>query len=63
MNDEDLRDFFAGLSLVGLVMRGESVLDSGYLAYKYADSVIDAKYKVEEDGIATIKKRAKKATL
>jgi len=62
MNDEDLRDLFAFGALIGLVMRGEAIMDAGYLAYKYADETLDAKNTPEDEGIASVKlKRRKKS--
>jgi hypothetical protein len=63
MNDEDLRDLFAFGALIGLAMRGESILDSGYLSYKYADEVIENKYKTQDEGIASVKPKTRKKSV
>jgi hypothetical protein len=63
MNDEDLRDLFAFGALIGLVMRGESILDTGYLSYKYADEAIETKYKVQDEGIASVKPKTRKKSV
>lgn len=64
MNDEDLRDLFAGLALQGLLSRGENFPISDYAeaAYNYADAMIEAKYKKEEpeQGITSVIKRTRK---
>jgi len=44
MNDEDLRDFFAGLALMGLVMREGYNLAIEYDAYALADNMIKRKH-------------------
>jgi hypothetical protein len=62
MNDEDLRDLFAFGALIGLIMRGESILDTAYLSYKYADEVIENKYK-SNDGIASVKPKPRKKSV
>jgi hypothetical protein len=63
MNDEDLRDLFAFGALIGLVTRGESILDSGYLSYKYADELIENKYKAQDEGIASVKPKSRKKSV
>lgn len=63
MNDKDLRDLYIGLAMVGLVMRGESILDTGYLACKYADELLDARSKVDEEGIASVKIKSRKKSV
>jgi hypothetical protein len=66
MNDEDLRDLFAGLALMGLASRG--VMDGSEprvatWCYVLADAMLDAKYvepKPEpEMGITAIKPKRK----
>lgn len=66
MNDEDLRDLFAGLALQGLLAeKGGSLLASNgekYVSeycYILADAMIEAKYAVPEVGIAAVKKPRK----
>ena len=62
MNESDLRDCFAMLSMVGLVMaykdnHPETVLAER--AYTIADAMLEAR-KPKEDGIVSIKKRGVK---
>jgi hypothetical protein len=70
MNDEDLRDLFAGLALMGLLAeKGDSLLTSNgekYVSeycYILADAMIEAKYAepepVPEEGITAIKPKRK----
>ena len=63
MNENDLRDCFAMFAMVGYVMRGDIPhKDVAYRAYNLADIALEARKKeVEEDGIATIKKRVRKS--
>jgi hypothetical protein len=68
MNDEDLRDLFAGLALNGMVGLGITHPDqAAKFCYKMADAMIDAKYyeepedtTPEEVGIAAVVKRTRK---
>ena len=66
MNDEDLRDLFAGLALMGLSSRGVHENSEPQVAawcYKIADAMIEAKYaedEPEEVGIAAVVKRTRK---
>jgi hypothetical protein len=65
MNDEDLRDLFAGLALMGIVSRASNEPQFELVAknaYRMADAMIDAKYadNVPEVGIAAVKKRKTK---
>ena len=62
MNESDLRDCFAMLSMVGLLAaykdkHPETVLAE--MAYTIADSMLEAR-KPKEDGIVSIKKRGVK---
>jgi hypothetical protein len=65
MNDEDLRDLFAGLALNGMVGLGITHPDqAAKFCYKMADAMIEAKYyeapEVEpEEGITSIKPKRK----
>jgi hypothetical protein len=70
MNDEDLRDLFAGLALQGLLAeKGDSLLTSNgekYVSeycYILADAMIEAKYAepkpIPEEGITAIKPKRK----
>lgn len=63
MNDDDLRDLFAGLALIGL---NTSIRDEKHTAawcYKMADAMIEAKYAEPEpepeEGITAIKPKRK----
>ena len=63
MNDEDLRDLFAGLALMGIVSRASNEPQFEIVAvnaYRMADAMIEAKYKKEEQGIAAVIKRTRK---
>ena len=57
MNDEDLRDFFAGLAMVGLLMAGRKNVENE--AYRISDAMIETKHQEEEPevGIAAIKRK------
>jgi len=66
MNDEDLRDLFAGLALMGFASRGihMDVIDrTAANAYALADAMIEAKYAEPEPepemGITAIKRKRK----
>ena len=61
MNDEDLRDLFAGLAMLGMLASGKKNVES--TAYFIADNMIEEKYaersaQTEPDvGIAAIKRK------
>lgn len=59
MNDEDLRDLFAGLAMLGLLMAGRKNVENE--AYRISDTMIEAKYHEEEPevGITAIKPKRK----
>jgi hypothetical protein len=64
MNDEDLRDLFAGLAMQGILHTASIGYNSSrvaQLAYKLADAMIEAKYHKElpEEGIASVVKKRK----
>lgn len=68
MEDEDLRDLFAGMALMGLIhhfdfakFRDDPQRVARW-AYDAADAMLDAKYEdnVPEVGIAAVKKRKTK---
>ena len=64
MNDEDLRDLFAGLALNGMVGLGITHPDqAAKFCYTMADAMIDAKYAVPEPemGITAIKPKRKRS--
>lgn len=69
MKDDDLRDLFAGMALMGLSSRGVRENSEPFVAawcYKLADAMIEAKYAEtkddapEEVGIAAVVKRTRK---
>lgn len=63
MNDEDLRDLFAGMALMGLSSRGVYENSEPRVAtwcYKIADAMIEAKHADENKGIAAVMKRTRK---
>jgi hypothetical protein len=62
MKDEDLRDFFAGLAMLGMLSAGRRNVERE--AYKIADNMIEAKYYEEpeaEEGITAIKPKRKRS--
>jgi hypothetical protein len=62
MNDDDLRDFFAGLALNGMVGLGITHPDqAAKFCYKMADAMIEARYAEPEteEGITAIKPKRK----
>jgi hypothetical protein len=60
MNENDLRDCFAMFAVVGLMHQGKDWEAKD--AWDIADAMLEARKKeVEEDGIATIKKRVRKS--
>lgn len=65
MNDEDLRDLFAGLAMQGMLADNSSLLNINgdkhlaRTAYALADAMIEAKYAQPEVGIAAVKKPRK----
>jgi hypothetical protein len=67
MNDEDLRDLFAGMALMGnLASDKEAIVDTKACAeycYDLADAMIEAKYAVKESemGITAAKPKRKRS--
>jgi hypothetical protein len=64
MNDEDLRDLFAGLALMGLTSRGVRDGSEPMVAawcYTLADAMIEAKYAAPEMGITAAKPKRKRS--
>lgn len=66
MNDDDLRDLFAGLAMQGILhtaSRGYNSARVAELSYELADAMIEARYaepEVEpEEGITAIKPKRK----
>ena len=65
MNDEELRDLFAGMALMGFASRGihmDVINRTAANCYALADAMIEAKYADDEPevGIAAVKKRKTK---
>ena len=64
MNDEDLRDLFAGLAMQGLLANGDySIQEIPHMTYKLATAMIEAKYAEPDEpevGIAAVVKRTRK---
>jgi hypothetical protein len=61
VNENDLRDCFAMFALNGILSCNYDVGEEpAVLAYKYADEMLEAR-KPKEEGIVSIKKRARKA--
>lgn len=63
MDEFDMRDLFAGLALVGMIIRtpdrewsDKFVVES---AYELADAMLEARELQDEEGIAAINKRKK----
>jgi hypothetical protein len=64
MNDDDLRDLFAGLYMQGYTARiSSSYANTAREAYLMADAMIEAKYAEKEIGIKSVKPRRKKADI
>jgi hypothetical protein len=61
MGDEDLRDLFAGLALIGLNMSVHDPKHTARRCYEMADAMIEAKYAEPEpeEGITAIKPKRK----
>jgi len=70
MNDEDLRDLFAGLAMQGILSKASVGYNRNRLAkmaYELAEAMIEAKYaepeaEAEEVGIASIKPKHKRGS-
>jgi len=63
IGDDDLRDCFAMFALLGIIFahKGEDSESASLTAYKYADAMMEAKYKKEpEIGIVAVKSRRRK---
>jgi hypothetical protein len=63
MNDEDLRDLFAGLAMQGMMTKQnpDDYKVCAIYAYRAADAMLVAKYAQSEVGIKAAKPRRKKA--
>jgi len=60
MNDEDLRDLFAGFAMILNAWIPPNTEDHAKNCYRIADAMIEAKYAKEEEGIASVVKRTRK---
>jgi hypothetical protein len=62
MNDEDLRDLFAGFAMLSKMWISPHLEDYAKDCYRIADAMLDAKYADDEPevGIAAVKKRKTK---
>ena len=62
MDDEDLRDLFAGFAMLSKMWISPHLEDYARDCYRIADAMIEAKYEdnVPEVGIAAVKKRKTK---
>jgi hypothetical protein len=49
MEKNDEKMFFAAMALVGLVMRGESPIETAERAWAYADAMLDHKPKEDNE--------------
>jgi hypothetical protein len=57
MNNDELRDLFAAISMLGLIANGDyGLAEIPIRAYKMADDMIRERI-IQEDGIASIKPR------
>lgn len=52
MDHHDEMMFFAGMALIGLVMRNEAPASAAQMAWQYADFMIELKPRAEEKGHA-----------
>jgi hypothetical protein len=59
MNDEDLRDLFAGFAMLSKMWISPHLEDYAKDCYRIADAMIEAKYAEPEVGIATVVKKRK----
>lgn len=57
MEDNDLRDFFAAMAMIGLIMRNGVIEEIGDLSYEQADKMISARNGINEGGIFAIKRK------
>ena len=60
MEDKDLRDFFAAMAMVGLVMRNGMLDEIGDIAYEVADNLLSARAGKNEGGIVSITRTKRK---
>ena len=56
MEDEDLRDLFAGFAMLSKMWISPHLEDYAKDCYRIADAMLEAKYAVPEVGIAAVKK-------
>lgn len=60
MEDKDLRDFFAAMAMIGLVMRNGMLDEIGDIAYEVADNLLAARAGKKEGGIVSITRTKRK---
>ena len=61
MNHEDnLFDFYAGLAMLGMIMRGDPRYKMAEEAFGYAEDMLNARAKEPDEGIAAIHKPKRK---
>jgi hypothetical protein len=61
MNDEDLRDLFAGMAMISRAWVPSNMQDHAKNCYALADAMLEAKYANDEpeEGITAIKRNIK----
>lgn len=57
MEDKDLRDFFAAMAMIGLIMRNGVLEEIGDLSYEQADKLMATRNGLNEGGIVAIKRK------
>lgn len=57
MEDKDLRDFFAAMAMIGLIMRNGNLEELGEIAYEQADKMLASRDGISEGGIVAIKRK------
>ena len=59
MDDEDLRDLFAGFAMISRAWVPSNIEDHAKNCYRLADAMIEAKYAAPDTGITTVKRKRK----
>jgi hypothetical protein len=59
-HEDNLFDLYAGLAMLGLIMRGDPVDELADEAFRYAEDMIAVRNKLPEGGIAAIHKPKRK---
>lgn len=59
-HEDNLFDFYAGLAMLGLIMRKDPVDGLADEAFRYAEDMIAARTKQPEEGIAAIHRPKRK---